>query len=202
MTFAQRLGLPSPSYIYRGISAYASKATTDTQTQPNAPLGQYPPSSRGATSTSEGKPPAADWSRGAAGGDEVGVAGGFYPYLPPALQPFSAGGSASDGANSSGAVPVAGGFAPFGGGGLLDSTGGPLGFTGGLVGSSGGGGALMGHQFSSGSSPYFSPNNPSASNHNSALQDNRSWFQSGEMVVFVLILNLGFTALFAHLLSS
>jgi hypothetical protein len=34
----------------------------------------------------------------------------------------------------------------------------------------------------------------------SALQD-RNWYTNGEMVVFVLILNLGFTALFAHLLS-
>ncbi|XP_075265441.1 uncharacterized protein LOC142357803 isoform X2 [Convolutriloba macropyga] len=184
MTFAQRLGLPSASYIYRGISAYASSATQSSHENP--PGGGGMPGS----ATSASSPP--DRSRGGVGA----LAGGFYPYLPPALQPFSAAvASASDGANSG---VAGGGFAGFGGGGIggvLDPGG--MGFGGGGVGGPG----PFGHQFS-GSSSSSSPNNPSSSNHNSALQDNRSWFQSGEMVVFVLILNLGFTALFAHLLSS
>ncbi|XP_063710274.1 junctophilin-1-like [Symsagittifera roscoffensis] len=168
-SFAQKLGLPSASYIYRGISAYASSAAGSA-----GDSSLQHPSVAGAAAGQNQTGSTADRSRD-------GPAAGFYPYLPPALQPFS---STEGASQSSGGAGIVGG-----GGGLVGGLSGVL-----DPGSGGVGEGLM--AFSS------SPNNPSSSNQNSALQQDRSWFQSGEMVVFVLILNLGFTALFAHLLTS
>ena len=139
-SFAQKLGLPSASYIYRGISAYASSAAGSA-----GDSSLQHPSVAGAAAGQNQTGSTADRSRD-------GPAAGFYPYLPPALQPFS---STEGASQSSGGAGIVGG-----GGGLVGGLSGVL-----DPGSGGVGEGLM--AFSS------SPNNPSSSNQNSALQQDR-----------------------------